>query len=241
MLNLLRVLTIGAVAASLVGCQPSITLKTITLNPTTVGSGIENHYSQTWECSVPGSGLYTNGLGPETVNSGEAPSGFDDIYNQGAQPFPCNEQEQILYRGHVQFDLSKFSKVVSAELNFGASRSTLNGQPQTPPACVATVLGVSTGTKDEGQGPYYWDYTNPASLTPLSYCQTLTPPMYSIEVGSQVRDWASGAVANNGFIIAGPNLGEPGLPTDNNGNVTFYDFFSLTITYNPALNPLAPQ
>ncbi len=134
------------------GCN--VPLKTVTLNPTSVTSGYQTDYSQTWECSVPGSGLFLNGLGPEPSNPGEAPSGFDDIYNQGAQPLPCNQQEQILYRGHVQFDLSQFDDPVSATLNVTSTRSTLNTQPQNPPACVATVLGMSTGTRDDGQGPF---------------------------------------------------------------------------------------
>jgi hypothetical protein len=190
---------------------------------------------------VPGSGLFLNGLGPEPSNPGEAPSGFDDIYNQGAQPLPCNEQEQILYRGHVQFDLSQFDDPVSATLNVTQTRSTLNTQPQDPPACIATVLGMSTGTRDDGQGPYFWDYDNDASLTPQSDCQSIIQPILAIGVSSQVRMWTQQKHFNYGFIIAGPNLGPAGIPSDNNGNVTFYGGITLDVVYNPTLNPRAPQ
>jgi len=225
----------------LTGCNP-VTLKTITLNPTQVTSNYQTAYSETWECSAPWGGLYTNGLGPEPSNPGEAPSGYDDIFNQGANPLPCNEQEQILYRGQVQFDLSQFDSIVSATLNFNGARSTLNAQPQQYPACIATIIGMSTGTRNDGNGNYYWDYDNEASITPLPYCLTLLPPTYSIGVSSQAREWLHGGDhTNNGFIIAGPNLGPPSPPSDNNGAVTWYNGFQLVILYNPALNPRAPQ
>jgi hypothetical protein len=232
---------ICAAALCLLLASCNVPLKTVTLQPTSVTSGYQTDYSQSWECSVPGSGLFLNGLGPEPSNPGEAPSGFDDIYNQGAQPLPCNEQEQILYRGHVQFDLSQFDDPVSATLNVTQTRSTLNTQPQDPPACIATVLGMSTGTRDDGQGPYFWDYSNPTSLTTLTDCQSLIEPILSIGVSDQVRMWTQQKQANDGFIIAGPNLGPPSIPSDNNGNVTFYGGFQLVVLYNPALNPRAPQ
>jgi hypothetical protein len=165
----------------LAGCG-NPTLKTIILQPVTLGSEYQTDYSQTWECSVPlpGQGLYVNGLGPEPSNSGEVPSGFTDIFNHGADPFPCDEKMQILYRGRVKFDLSQFDAPISATLNFGVSRSIKDRQTQWPPQCVATVLGMSTGTRDDGQGPYYWDYDNDAALTPMDQCQTIIPPQYSV-------------------------------------------------------------
>ena len=243
-LKTVRAALAGAFCLLLAACPKPIVLKTATLQPTSVTSGYQTDYSQTWECDVPGSGLFLNGLGPEPSNPGEAPSGFDDIYNHGADPFPCNEQEQILYRGHVQFDLSQFDDPVSATLNITNARSTQGAQPQTPPQCVATILGMSTGTRDDGQGPYYWDYDNDASIggpVPPSACQTIINPLFAIGVSSQVRQWTTQQHFNWGFIIAGPNLGPPSVPSDNNGNVTFYSGFSLVVLYNPALNPRAPQ
>jgi hypothetical protein len=235
--------TAVASALFLSACNPQPVIKQLTLTPSSVTWGTQSHFSASWECNIPlpGQGFFSNGLGPETVNAGEAPSGFDDIYNQGAQPLPCTQQEQILYRGHVQFDLSQFDTVTSSDLHFGVSRSTQNAQPQTPPQCVATVLGMSTGTRDDGDGPYFWDYDNEGSLTPMNPCETLIPPQYSVGVSTQVRDWIDKQHSNFGFIIAGPNLGPPGLPSDNNGNVTFYNNFQLVVYYNPAQNPRAPQ
>jgi hypothetical protein len=250
-----KLLLVLFLALFLAGCPKPIVLKTLTLNATQVTSSNEWAYSQTWECSVPlpGQGLYLNGLGPEQANQGEANSGEDQIFNQGANPLPCNEQEDIIYRGQFSFvsqepqliptDLTMFDSIVSATLNFGISRSTSNAQPQEPPVCVATVLGMSTGTKDEGSGPYYWDYDNDVPINAENPCVTLIPPQYSIGVSSQVRQWISGSHPDYGFIIAGPNLGEPnsGNANSNNGNVSFYNGFQLVILYNPALNPRAPQ
>jgi hypothetical protein len=252
---LVKSLAVAFLALFLAGCPKPIVLKTLTLNASKVGSSYEYSFSQTWECSVPlpGQGLYVNGLGPEQANFGEANSGEDQIFNQGADPFPCNEQEDIIYRGQFSFvsqepqliptDLTMFNSVVSATLNFGINRSTSNEQPQKPPVCVATVLGMSTGTKDEGSGPYFWDYDNDVSINPQNPCITLIPPQYSIDVSSQVRQWINGSHPNHGFIIAGPNLSEPnaGNANSNNGNVSFYNNFQLVILYNPALNPRAPQ
>lgn len=227
------------------GCPNPVVLKTLTLQPDSITSGYQTDYYESWECSVPlTGGGWLNGLGPETSNPGEAPSGFTDIFNQGAQPFPCNEQEQILYRGHVHFDLSAFDDPVSATLNITDARFISNGQNQAPPQCVATVLGMSTGTRDDGHGPYYWDYDNEASMPPPgppSACESIIQPLFSIGVSSQVRQWTTQNHFNWGFIIAGPNLGPASIPSDNNESVTFYSGMTLTVLYNPSLNPRAPQ
>jgi hypothetical protein len=237
-----RLVAITATIA-LAGCNPPIVLKTITLNPSGVYWADQSDLLTSGACNIPlpGQGLDSGGLGPATVNPGEAPSGYDDIFYPGAQPIPCNEQEQILYRGDVQFDLSKFAAIVSATLNFSGIRSTLNHQPQTPPACVATVLGLASAPSQGNNGPYFWNYSDSIQMTPQNPCQTLIPPLYSFNVSSWARQWTGGSVPNNGMIIAGPDLGSPGTPQDNNGNVSFYSGFQLVVLYNPALNPQAPQ
>lgn len=239
---------------ALTACNPPVVLKTITLNPSQVNWGAQSYYWHNGACDIPlpGQGFFTNGLGMEVIQGGEAPSGQDDIYNQGAQPVPCEESMQWLYRGNIQFNLAQFDTIVSADLTFGINRSTQGAQPQSPPQCVATVLGMSTGTRDDGNGPYYWDYdpNTVASMPgpfPPTACQTLINPLFNIGVSQQVRDWLTpagtpgGGFVNNGFIIAGPNLGSPGRTQDNNGEVSFYNGFQLVVIYNPAQNPRAPQ
>ncbi|HUI22607.1 MAG TPA: hypothetical protein VLZ74_16420 [Methylocella sp.] len=229
----------------LAGCpRTPVTLKTVTLTPSQMNGSYRYWYSQNAWCSVPlpGQGLFLNGLGPEPLGPGEVYSGFEDIYNKGAEPFPCEEQQQTLYRGQVAFDLSQFDNITSATLNFNVERSIAeNGgvTDQVPPSSDATTLGVSTGTRDDGNGPYFWDFDNAASLPS---CGPLITPNCSVGVSSQARDWATHAHPNFGFILAGPILDFPSnLPKDNNGNVSWYDDFQLQVTYNPAQNPRAPQ
>lgn len=239
-----RVLAIIAAAFLLPGCPPQGTIKALTLSPTQVTGNYQYWYSQTAWCDVPlpGQGLFTNGLGPETAGPGEAYTGFEDIYDHGADPFPCIEQQQTLYRGQVAFDLSQFNSIGTATLNFNVANSLAeNGgvNVQIPPVSNATTLGMSTGTTDSGNGPYFWNYDNDVSFPS---CGPLIQPNCSVGVTSQVQSWVSGAHQNFGFIIAGPILNFPNnLPSDNNGNVTWYSAFQLVVVYNTAQNPHAPQ
>lgn len=95
----------------LIGCPPTpIKLKSMTLLSDEVNASYQYGYSESWECSVPilGQGLFVNGLGPEPVMPGETTVGWEDIYNEGDEPFPCEEQQQTTYRGQVHFHLSQF-------------------------------------------------------------------------------------------------------------------------------------
>jgi uncharacterized protein YceK len=229
----------------LAGCpRTPITLKTVTLSPSQINGSYQYWYSQNAWCSVPlpGQGLFLNGLGPEPLGPSEIYSGFEDIYDQGAQPFPCEEQQQTLYRGQVAFDLGEFDSIVDATLNFDVAQSIAeNGgvNNQIPPVSNATTLGMSTGTISGSNGPYFWNFDNPVSLPS---CGQLIKPNCSVDVSTQARAWATNSHANFGFILAGPILDFPSsLPKDNNGNVTWYNDLQLQVIYNPAQNPRAPQ
>jgi hypothetical protein len=221
------------------GCPTPVTLKTVTLNPTALNwSTWYWDASNAW-CSVPGGGVWLEGTGPEPVGPGETYSGYEDIYESGPPPAGCTYQEQRLYRGWFAFDLSQFNTIGTAELTFGVGPSIHeNGgvNQDNPPQSYATTLGMSTGTSNTGNGSFYWNYDNPANFS----CSALT--RCSFAVTTQVAQWVSGAHANNGFIIAGPilNFGNS-LPSDNNGQVSWYSGFQLQVTYNPAQNPNAPQ
>jgi hypothetical protein len=234
-----------ALGLLLAGCpRTPITLKTAMLSPSQINGSYQYWYSQNAWCSVPlpGQGLFLNGLGPEPLGPSEVYSGFEDIYNQGAEPFPCEEEQQTLYRGQVAFDLSEFDNIVDATLNFDVARSIAeNGgvTDQTPPVSNATTLGMSTGTSSGSNGPYFWNFDTPVSLPS---CGPLIKPNCSLDVSTQARAWATNVHPNFGFILAGPILDFPGnLPKDNNGNVSWYNDFQLQVTYNPAQNPRAPQ
>ncbi len=157
-------------------------------------------------------------------------------------PARCIEQQQTLYRGQAAFDLGQFDSIAGATLNFNVERSLAEDggvNQQIPPVSDATTLGMSTGTTDSGNGPYFWDFDNPVAFPG---CGPLIQPNCSMDVSPQARAWATKSHPNFGFILAGPMLDFPGnLPSDNNGNVSWYDRFQLQILYNPALNPRAPQ
>ena len=234
-----------ALGLLLAGCpRTPITLKTVALSPSQINGSYQYWYSQNAWCSVPlpGQGLFLNGLGPEPLGPGEVYSGFEDIYNKGADPFPCEEQQQTLYRGQVAFDLGQFDSIVDATLNFDVAQSLAeNGgvNNQIPPVSNATTLGMSTGTSSGSNGPYFWNFDNPVSLPS---CGPLIKPNCSVDVSTQARAWATNSHANFGFILTGPILDFPSnLPKDNNGNVSWYNDFQLKVIYNPAQNPRAPQ
>jgi hypothetical protein len=230
------------------GCPRPITLRTVTLYPGAINWSYKYRSFTSWECSVPwpGNGLPLYGTGPEPVNQNEIVSGYEDMYIPGAQPLPCYFKQQMLYRGRVWFDLSQFDEIGAATLNFSIDKSIstcCTSNYDIPPICYATTLGMSTGLEDFGNGPMYWDYDDDVSLG--AGCGPLIRPTYSIGVASQVNAWLNGAHANNGFMIAGPLIdftgSGDGLPSDNNGQVSWYSGFTLTVVYNPALNPRAPQ
>jgi hypothetical protein len=223
----------------LCGCPPKpVTLKTITLYPSQQTWSYEY-----WHQSGPCVGTF--GTGPWPIGAGEVASGFSDDF-QSLGPFGCDDADQQLYRGRVAFDLHQFNQIVDATLNFNvnssfsASVAPDGGIVQDNPAQgYATTLGMSTGTKDEGNGPYYSDFDNAVSMP------SCTSAMFipcSVDVTSQAKMWVAVPPLNLGFIIAGPILDFPdSLPHDNDTEMTLYSTFTLQVLYNPALNPLAPQ
>ena len=231
------VLLFALIFAGCSGCPP-VTLKTITLQPSALDHPSYYSYSSSWECGVPGSGLYTNGLGPEPVGPGQSTVGFEDIFNQGANPAPCNENEQTIYRAHVRFDVSKFDSVASATLTYNVARSesSTGGSADVPPSSYATVMGMSTG---QNSSSVWWDYDNEVTL---AQCGELIQPNCLQDLSFEVNQWTSQNHFNYGMILAGPKAGTDNpLPNDNNAQLTWYDNFALVVLYNPALNPRAPQ
>jgi hypothetical protein len=227
------------------GCPPTpVTLKTITLYPSGLNwSSWEKDNTNAW-CSIPlpGQGLFTQGLGPEPVGPGQVDVGYEDIYESGSGPLACTYQQQRQYRAQVAFDLSQFDAVVSATLTFNIDLSLSEDggiQQDAPPNSYGTTLGMSTGTIDIGDGPFFWPYDNDVAFS----CTFLfAKPDCSVDATSQVNQWANKSHANSGFIIAGPVLNFPGnLPSDNNGQVSWYSHFQLQVTYNPTANKRAPQ
>jgi hypothetical protein len=223
----------------LTGCPPvtPVTLKTVTLSPSAIYWEPDNYINLSWECSYS---TQWNGLGPSySAGSNDTLSGYESLYLQGSGPAPCTQQSWTNYRGTIVFDLSQFDAAI-ASLTFNVESSLAvsptGGGTQTPPNCNATTLGMATGTD-------HYNFDNPVSLP--TGCSVLIPPTYSLNVNTQVQSWLNGSHGNYGFILAGPNL-DLQDESDHNYNgdtasVSWYNDFQLVVTYNPALNPRAPQ
>jgi hypothetical protein len=235
MKKIMQILLTLAIPLLLAACPQPITLKTVTLTPSLVG-GVSQPYSwQNFACNVPlpGQGLPTNGTGSAALSPGQAYSGYENIYFQGAPPFPCEEGTQWTYRGHVQFDLSRFGTITAATLTFDvdASESTTGGPSPTPPNSYATDLGMAAA-------PDFWNYDNDVTFPS---CQFLSQPNCRVDVHNQVNLWTSGQHPNYGFIISGPVDPFGRQIHNNSAQLTWYGQFSLTVVYNPTSNPQAPQ
>jgi len=211
------------------GCNP-VTLKTIDLPLSNHGTGTSGFRGSQGFCLSAGNPPAS----PLSPGANQIMVGFDDFFNPGSDPFPCDDIRAAIFRGGVAFDVSQFDSIVGANLLFDTASSIDRSGGQTtgqiPGKSFATTIGVGTKVFSSGMP----DDTE-ASL----------PPGSSIDVGvsSQVSDWVSKTRPNFGFILWGPRgPADPSNPSkDNDAQVSFYTNFRLRIVYNPAQNPRAPQ
>ena len=241
-------LSMMIVALMLSGCpSPQIVLKQVTLNPVST-NGLSwwymSDFNQNAACNfpLPGQGTFLNGLGPAVVPSGQIAVGYEDIFNNGAPPIPCQQEERTVYRGQFAFDLTNFPVIAGATLTMsivGSENQTGAGANESPGTSHANVLGMSTGEINGQNGPIFWPYDNDVGFLPCSV--SLIQPDCSQDVSTQARMWATNAHQNFGFILAGPVLDPSNPPQDNNAALTWYTNPQLIVLYNPALNPNAPQ
>lgn len=228
------------------GCPPGppIVLKTLTLNPTNVSFGYQEHDTSSWECA---GSIGTFGTGPETAMPGEALAGWEDLYVPGSDPLPCNYNQQMLYRGHVEFDgLRQFDSVVTATLLWNVDESenqTGLASLDIPAISYPTILGMATAQSQGSNGQPYWWNDDPATEVSLPACQqSLIKPDCQLGVSWQVNQWTSQQMIDLGFEVIGPKLSiDDPLPNDNNAQLSWLGNWHLTVLYNPALNPRAPQ
>jgi len=95
---------------------------------------------------------------------------------------------------------------------------------------------MSTGLINGPNGPYFWPYDSDTSMPACG------PLSCGGDITTQVNAWASGQHVNWGLIFAGPIITSPNnLPSDSKAQLTWYGSFTLTIIYDPKLNPNAPQ
>lgn len=233
--------------ACFTACPPqNIQLVTLTINPTSLNYGYQYNNESSWECNVPFSGLPTYGTGPSPVGPGETQAGFTDLYYPGSDPFPCNFNQQMLYRAHIWFPLPELRNIVTATLQWDVDSSvnnTLSTTSEFPAKSYATLLGLSTGPSPDSTGGTYWWNDDQSTEVGIPSCQaSIIKPDCQIGVTWEVNQWISGTTFNWGFEIFGPKTGiDNPLPNDNNAQLSVYSSPQLVVVYNPVANPEAPQ
>jgi hypothetical protein len=227
----------------LAGCTTG-QLETRTLFPARIVPLEHRNDDQSGACNIPlpGQGLSTTGTGPGFQNRPkEILVGFEDAFQAGAPPIPCNQKHMILYRGNVAFDLKDFDKIVAATLEYDVTdsfRGVDGAATQFPPTCAATLIGQASEN--------IWDFDDSANLP-----STCTRPntqgdakksSFSVGVSGWARSWTKKAHVNAGFVFVGRVVDFPkDLPEDNKADVTWYGNFRLVILYNPDLNRRVPK
>lgn len=216
-------------AILLAGCDKPVNLKTIELLPTDIENSSTGAKGSKGVCLVQADPPFsTFSAGP-----GEAIVGFDNFYKRGSEPLPCDDFRAQVFRSAVPFDLQNFNNIVSADLVFDTVKSVNRSDSETtatsPPTSHATLLGMATSQVDG----IAFDRELPLPAS----------PSFSIGVSDQVRDWIDGSHVNLGFSITGPTglVDNNHIPENNDARLSWYGNFRLRVTYNPELNPNAPQ
>ena len=214
-------------ALSFAGCGgSSTTLKTLELTPKGTFQG-KNFFGGQQGLCISGSVLsnVTFLSGPDQLMVG-----FDNLYNRGML---CDELRALTFRGLIDFDVSQFDSIVSANLIFETQTSIERIHATTgqhPPKSYANTLGLAFLPITRRL-----DYDTGAPLDP--------GPSHNVGVTSQVKSWLDGSHPNNGFVLAGP-FDHPTLSDyreNNEAKMSWYGNFKLRIVYSPASNPRAPQ
>jgi hypothetical protein len=216
---------VTALLLSLAGCQQPIRLKTIELQPTIVFNGVADFRAKSGTC-----------LPAPTPPPGRSSGvdwlllvGFDDWFDEGVF---CDAWRVQIFRGGVHFDLSQFDASGIAVLKFEllASWQRSGSHMTVPKVSFATTIDAATHAFDLQMR------ADDSATLPGG-------PLFEVTVGSFVNDWITGARPNFGFVLAGPRgpIDPNNLPKDNDAQWSYYQNFRLAVTYNPALNPRAPQ
>lgn len=158
--------------------------------------------------------------------------GFDDWFDGGTF---CDALRATNFRGGVRFDLSRFDAAAIAVLKFQLLTS-IRRNGGGPAAGPPPLLSFAT-TYDAATQPFDPQMRADDSATLPG------GPSFEITVGSLVNDWITGARPNFGFVLGGPRgpVDRENPPKDNDAQLSWYGNFRLAVTYNPALNPRAPQ
>lgn len=214
------------------GCEgcPPVTLKSTDLSPTNRPTGSSGTAGSVGYC------LSAGNIPPSTFSagSGQVMVGFDNYFEAGSDPFPCDDIRAIVFRGGLRFDLSQFDSIVSAELFFQTDSSV----SRTGGATIGTIPGISHATTLGVATQAFSSKMLFDNDAPLA-----AGPNINVAVTGQVKDWVSNSRPNFGFVLAGPTglVNSSNPPKNNDAKVSWYSSFRLRITYNPVQNPKAPQ
>lgn len=230
--SLRTLLFLAATTGSLAACGTTkIDLPART--PTDIGSRVaivENRNNAPW-C-----GLNRRGLGSPVTqpNEGEFIAGFNNFYDPGTDPIPCDHQISLIYAGVVRFDLSDIQNkiIVSAILRLDrrdtnvpvrTERRLPSGGVEDLHQCF-TLIEIST---EFATGHAEGLSSNP-NMTIDSVPIRGTVEMdngtgivgTSRDVTAAVQEWALGRRPNNGFAFKP----RPADVAKNNNSCTGYYF-----------------
>jgi hypothetical protein len=200
-------------------CNPSgctMTEKTVVIQPVHLLSMYDTQDNKPWFCTS------LAGTGPSPVGPTEVIVGYFHEYFSG---WPCSESINQIYQGAVWFPVAETigkKLVKSATLKFSISRFSSNAGG---PSCATSLC------RDDEDS---WWNRGRKGLTSYSECTPISGRL-EINVSTAVQDWVYGRAANNGFVLTGPltsfdQFSDEGMLT-NQQCLTWYDNFSLTVTY----------
>jgi hypothetical protein len=201
----------------------SIGANTLTLHARDVTSHYWYHESLSGVYCVPEGPAVSNGA-PYDYNAlkaaGEIVEGYRDWYKPGTDPFPCEEVDDIYYRGAVNFDLGAIRQFAKAH-NF--QHATLSFQIDQTNAsydvtyCLAHLEGNALA----------WNGIDLGKDSPLESGFALNGDHIEADVASTVV-WAVLSDSDDlNFLFVGS---QEGFPKDNDRCSTTYRNFTLTLT-----------
>jgi hypothetical protein len=167
---------------------------------------------------------------------GQVLVGYDNRFEPGTEPFPCHRIRASLWRGYVTFPLDKYDSIISAFLLFDTVRSLDRYPDKNPQRMFASVPGESYATRVGMPG---------ANFAIVDAVPVRGRLPVEAHVTDHVSQWISGAVANEGFVIANGDdvlpLSPTSLPRKNDAKISWYANFRLRVLYNVPDNPRTPQ
>ena len=212
----------------LAGCD-QVSLKTLELQPIDIVAKSAGAKGSKGVCVAQADPPFsTFSAGPD-----QALVGFDNFYERGSAPLPCDDFRAQVFGSAIVFDPKDFYDIVSADFLFDTQSSVQRSNGETlgssPPRSWATELGMATSHENSVE------FDN---AVPLPF-----GPSFAIGVSDQVRKWIDDSHTNLGFSINGPTgpVDNNHIPENNDAKLSWYRNFRLRIVYNPKQNPNAPQ